>query len=176
VQPITEKPSTRLSYYRIADNFLAFWLSVIETHRPAIEQGLGPSLVNVVVSQFDDFVGTRWEEALREHVRLAASSGQLPRPLTAVGEFWLRQTGPAQDPCQLDVVALAGRSHKVALVGEAKWSRRKSAATLVADIKRKAALAKLELDPHPLWLACAREALTNVPTDCLAVTAHDIFA
>jgi AAA+ ATPase superfamily predicted ATPase len=176
VQPVTAKPSTKLSYYRVADNFLAFWLGVVEAHRPAIEQGLGPSLVNVVAAQFDDFMGARWEDALREHVRLAAASGDLDRPLVAVGEFWRRQAGPMQDPCQLDVVALTGRSRKVALAGEAKWGRRKSAAALVGDVKRKATQAKLELDANPLWLACAREELTNVPDDCVAVTAHDIFA
>ncbi len=176
VQPVTEKPSTKLSYYRIADNFLAFWLSVIETHRPMIEQGLGPSLVDVVLEQFDDYMGSRWEDAVREHVRLTAASGDLPWPLTAVGEFWLRQAGPAKDPCQLDVVALTGRSGKVALAGEAKWSRRRSAATLVAEVKWKAETAKLSLIDQPLWLASAREELTDVPSECLPVTAHDIFA
>ncbi|MDT4933988.1 MAG: uncharacterized protein QOK11_1880 [Pseudonocardiales bacterium] len=176
VQPVTERPSTKLSYYRIADNFLAFWLSVIERHRPAIEQGLGPSLVDVVTAQFDDFMGTRWEEALREHVRALAASGSLSAEIVEVGEFWLRQAGAAEDPCQLDVVALAGRSRKVALAGEAKWAKRKSAAALVADVRRKADQARLSFVEDPVWLACARDQLSNIPSGCLAVTAHDIFA
>jgi len=176
VQPVTEKPSTKLSYYRVADNFLAFWLGVIERHRPAIEQGLGPSLARVVAEQFDDFMGPRWEDAVREHVRQSAASGQLAKPVVAVGEFWLRQAGPNADPCQLDVVALTGRSRRIGLAGEAKWSRQRSAAALVADVKRKAAEARLLLEDDVLWLACARERLTSVPDGCLAITAHDIFA
>ncbi|HWL44864.1 MAG TPA: ATP-binding protein [Ilumatobacter sp.] len=175
VQPVTERPDNRRSYYRIADNFLAFWLTVIERHRPAIEQGLGPNVVGVVLEAFDDYMGARWEEALREHVRHLAAIGSLT-DLVQVGEFWLRQVRPNEDPCQLDLVGLAGRRREVAVIGEAKWARRRSAHTLVGEMQRKAVEARLQLAAHPVWVACAREQLTNVPANCLAVTAADIFA
>lgn len=176
VQPVTERPNTKLSYYRIADNFLAFWLTVIERHRGAVDAGLGASLSNVVAAEFDDFMGARWEIALREYLRIGAADGRFGPDIVDVGEFWLRQTGPAEDPCQLDVVALEGRSRRVAIAGEAKWAMTKSAARLVAATKRKVTDAKLKTTPEVQWLACARDSLTDVPDDCLAVTAHDIFA
>jgi AAA+ ATPase superfamily predicted ATPase len=176
VQPVTEKPSTKLSYYRIADNFLAFWLTVIERHRPAIDQGLGKSILSVVVAEFDDFMGARWEEALRSHVRVMANDGAFGEGIIAVGEFWNRQSGPAEDPSQLDVLALAGRSRKVAVIGEAKWSKSQSGERLLAEMKRKAIAAQLPLVESPNWILCAREAITNLPPNCLPITANDIFA
>jgi hypothetical protein len=176
VQPVTEKQSTKLSYYRIADNFLAFWLTVIERHRPAIDQGLGKSVLSVVIAEFDDFMGARWEEALRMHVRGLANDGTLGERIVAVGEYWNRQSGPSEDPCQLDVVALSGRYRKVAVIGEARWSKSQSGAHLLADIKRKATTAQLDLAETPIWVLCARDSITHLPPNCLPITAHDIFA
>jgi AAA+ ATPase superfamily predicted ATPase len=175
VQPVTERPSTKLSYYRIADNFLAFWLTVIERYRPAIEQGLGRQVLDVVLAEFDDFMGARWEDALRDHVRALAADGRLPGGIVDVGEVWRRQTGPQEDPCQLDLVAVAGRRREVAVLGEAKWAKRRSAGQLIADVRRKATEASLQLAPEPVYVACARDVLTNVPAGTLTVTAHDIF-
>jgi len=176
VQPVTEKPTTKLSYYRVDDNFLEFWLTMIEPHRSAIEQGLGSGVASVVLDSFDDHMGARWEEALRQHVRFLAAADRIHPGIVAVGEFWNRQVGPNDDPCQLDVVAVAGRGRQVALVGEATWSRRKAAPGLLSDIKSKAGLARLSLADDPVWLVCARDVLTQVPEGVMAVTAHDIFA
>lgn len=175
VVPVT-MPDSKLTYYRVADNFLAFWLSIIEPHRPSIEQGLGASVLSVIVSSFDDYMGSRWEEAVREYVRMEAAAGRLREDVVAVGEFWRTKVGPAEDPCQLDVVALVGRSRKVGLVGEAKWSKKRPGRPLVADIRRKAADAKLDLAENPLWLVAAREELTGLPKGVIGVTASDVFA
>ena len=176
VQPVTEKPSTKLSYYRVEDNFLDFWLKMIEPHRQAIEQGLGQGVTTVVLESFDDYMGSRWEEALRQHVRALAAADQLHPAIIGVGEFWSRQVAPAEDPFQLDVVAIAGRSRRIALVGEATWSRRRAAGVMLADIKRKAEGARLNLVDDPVWLVCARDQLAGVPDGVMAVTAHEIFA
>ena len=174
-QPVTERPSTKLTYYRIGDNFLAFWLSVIEPHRAAIEQGLGRTIIDKVLRQHSDFMGSRWEEALRDHARRLAADGQLGDDVVAVGEFWRQQVGPSEDPCQLDLVAVRG-DRAVAAVGEAKWARQRSGRSLQRDMARKVAAANLAVDANTAWIACAREVVTDVPGGCIAVTAADIFS
>ncbi|MGH2946618.1 MAG: DUF234 domain-containing protein [Solirubrobacteraceae bacterium] len=74
VVPVTERDAlTRRRRQRIADNFLAFWLQLVDPHRTAIERGLGDSLLPVLESELDDFMGERYEAAFCEHlVRLAA--------------------------------------------------------------------------------------------------------
>ena len=53
--PVTASPrSTRRRLYRIADNFLAFWLGVLEPYRAEIERGLGSSVLPVLEQSLDD--------------------------------------------------------------------------------------------------------------------------
>ncbi len=74
--PVTEDPRrTRRRVYRIADNFLAFWLSVVDRHRTAIERGLGASVVGVVACELDDHMGERFQAAFRDHLALLAAEG-----------------------------------------------------------------------------------------------------
>jgi hypothetical protein len=50
----------------------------------------------------------------------------------------------------------------VGIVGEIKWSKRKSARPLVSIIQRKAAEAKLKLITDQLWVVAARQELTDI--------------
>lgn len=55
---VTEAGSrTRRRTYRIADNFLAFWLGIVERYRAEIERGLGPSILSPLIQRLDDHMG-----------------------------------------------------------------------------------------------------------------------
>ncbi|MDQ3885933.1 MAG: hypothetical protein M3308_02695 [Actinomycetota bacterium] len=69
VQPVTETGRTRRRVYRIADNFLAFYLDVLTGYRTEIEADLGPTVLPVLLDSLDDHQGGRWEAAFRQHVR-----------------------------------------------------------------------------------------------------------
>nr|BFE83455.1 hypothetical protein GCM10020093_060560 [Planobispora longispora] len=76
--PVTEDPRrSRKRIYRIADNFLSFYLDVLERHRAEIERGLGYSVVGEIVSALDDRMGAVYEDAFREHLRRLAAAGRL---------------------------------------------------------------------------------------------------
>ena len=170
VQPVTETARTRRRVYRIADNFLAFYLDVLTRYRSEIEAGLGPTILQVLFDSLDDHQGGRWEAAFQQHVRRLAASGEFGDRVVAVGPFWT-----ADGHNEIDVVALAGRARTPILVGEAKWAREVSAPRLVADLYRKAAA--LPGAPHDLQIAiCARERVTNPPDDVITITADDIFS
>jgi uncharacterized protein len=171
VVPVTEDPGrTRRRIYRIADNFLAFWLGLLDRFRPEIERGLGESILDVLLASLDDHMGKPWEEAFREHLRRLAAAGELGPGIVAVGPFWTA----AADPAELDAVALAGRGREAVLLGEAKWAKRVDAPRLRAEIERKAqALPSLAAEPS--YAVCAREEVAN-PDGLLAITAEQIFA
>jgi len=170
VQPVTETARTRRRVYRIADNFLAFYLDVLTRYRSEIEAGLGPTILQVLFDSLDDHQGGRWEAAFQQHVRRLAASGEFGDRVVAVGPFWT-----ADGHNEIDVVALAGRARTPILVGEAKWAREVSAPRLVADLYRKAAA--LPGAPHDLRIAiCARERVTNPPDEVITITADDIFS
>lgn len=170
VQPVTETGRTRRRIYRIADNFLAFYLDVLTGYRTEIEAGLGPTVLRVLLDALDDHQGGRWEAAFRQHVRRLAASGEFGDRIVAVGPFWT-----ADGHNEIDVVVLAGRARLPILVGEAKWAQEVSAPRVVADLHRKAAA--LPGAPHDLRIAiCARKQVTHLPDDVIAVTADDIFS
>lgn len=169
LQPVTETGRTRRRTYRIADNFLAFYLDVLGRHRTEIEAGLGPGIMPVITDALDDHQGHRWEAAVRAHIRRAAAAGELGERIVAVGPFW---TADSQN--EIDVVALAGRSRTPVLVGEARWARQVSAPGIVAEVLRKAA-ALPEPAPDLRVVVCARDRVTNLPDGVLAVTAADVF-
>jgi len=170
VVPVTEDPRrTRRRIYRIADNFLAFWLGVLDRYRPEIERGLGPSILPALLGSLDDHMGGPWEEAFRDHLRRLAAAGELGEEIVAVGPFWRS----AEDPAEIDAVALAGRGREAVLLGEAKWAKRADAARLRAELERKSGgLPRLAAEPR--YAICARERVDNAD-GVLAITAEQIF-
>lgn len=170
MMPVTERPErTRRRLYRIADNFLAFWLAVVEPFRAEIERGLGNSILPVLEESLDDHMGGRWEEAFRQHARRMADAGELGEGVVAVGSFWADQP-----PVEIDCVALAGRGRAARLVGEAKWTRRVDGDALQRGLERKAeALPKREESLR--YAVAARDQVVG-RADILAVTAADIFS
>jgi uncharacterized protein len=168
--PVTEDPRrTRRRIYRVADNFLAFWLGVLDRYRAEIERGLGSSILRVLMAGLDDHLGGPWEEAFRMHLRRLAEEGALGGDIVAVGPFWTAEA----DPGEIDAVALAGRSRTAVLVGEAKWARRVDASRIRRGLEHKAeALPRLAEDAR--YAVCARESVERAD-DVLAVTANEIF-
>lgn len=171
VAPVTEDPRrTRRRIYRIADNFLAFWLTILDRYRPEIERGLGDSILPVLIDSLDQHMGGPWEEAFRIHLRRLAAQGDLGDEIVAIGPFWTA----GADPGEIDAVALAGRSREAVLFGEAKWRKRVDGSRLRADLERKAA-AVPDRAEKPRLAVCARETVDGAD-DLLRVTAADIFA
>jgi AAA+ ATPase superfamily predicted ATPase len=170
IVPVTEDPRrTRRRLYRPADNFLAFWLGLLDRYRPEIERGLGESILPVMIESIDDHMGGLWEDAFRSHLRKLAASGDLAPGVVAVGPFWTA----AADPSEIDAVCLAGREREAVLLGKAKWAKRVDGARLRIELARKAqVLPRLAVEPR--YAICAREHVDNAD-DVLAVTARDIF-
>lgn len=167
--PVTERaPRTKRRIYRIADNFLAFWLGVLDRHRSAIERGLGREVLPALLGELDDHMGERWEAAFRRHLVRLAAAGDLGPGIVDVGRFW--RDSPA---VEIDAVAIAGRRREAVLVGEAKWAKRVDARRIVSELERKAE-ALPRRAPKIRCAVAARESVTH-PGDALAVTAHDIF-
>jgi AAA+ ATPase superfamily predicted ATPase len=171
VEPVTAAGSrTRRRSYRIADNFLAFWLGIVDPYRAEIERGLGPSILTPLLERLDDHMGGRWEEAFRSHLRRLATTGALGPDVVRIGAFWSERP-----PVEIDAVALAGRREEAVLLGEAKWARTANAARIARELELKAA-ALPRLAPNPSYVICARERLTGLPAGATGITAADIFS
>lgn len=167
--PVTEDPRrTRRRLYRIADNFLAFWLSVVEPHKVEIERGLGRPIARVIEAGLDDHMGPRFEEAFRIHLRRIAADGGLGGEVVAIGPWWRDRP-----PVEIDAVVLSGRSRAATLLGEAKWARSVDGSQLARRLER-AAEALPRVDENLRFAVAARETVRE-PGDVLAITAADVF-
>jgi uncharacterized protein len=169
--PVTEAGTrTRRRSYRIADNYLAFWLGLVEPYRAEIERGLGANILAPLLERLDQHMGARYEEAFRAHLRRLAAAGELGPDIVRIGAYWSER--PA---VEIDAVALAGRREEAVLVGEAKWARTVDAAALVRELERKTdALPRVAGEVR--YAIGARERVTRVPAGVLAVDAGAIFA
>lgn len=170
VVPVTERASrTRRRIYRIADNYLAFWLGILDRHRSAIGRGLGSQVAPVLARELDDHMGDRWEAAFHAHLVRLATAGELGPDIVDIGRWW--RDSP---PVEIDAVALAGRRRLPFLAGEAKWVKRIDARRAVRELER-----KTEALPNGgsgmRFAVAARETVDHAPADVLAVTAADVF-
>lgn len=169
VVPVTDDPRrTRRRIYRISDNFLAFWLGIVEPHKAEIERGLGTPIARVVEQALDDHMGPRFEDAFRGQLRRMAAAGELGDEIVAIGPYWRDRP-----PREIDAVALQGRARAAILVGEAKWTRSVDGTRLARSL-RHAAEALPNVVDDPRLALCAREIVRD-PGDALVVTASDIF-
>jgi AAA+ ATPase superfamily predicted ATPase len=170
--PVTEDPRrTRRRRYRIADNFLGFWLGVIDRYRSEIDRGLGRSALTSIVAELDDHMGPVWEEAVRAHLRRLAAEGAFPDAV-AVGRFW----NEGANGVEIDAVVLAGRSREAITIGEVKWAKRVRGDRVTADLHRKALALPHRRDPIQLVVAARQEVTGTLPEDTLVITAADVFA
>lgn len=169
--PVTMETSrTRRRIYRLADNFLAFWLTVVQPYAAEIERGLGKTILRPLTEQLDDHMGQRWEEAFRTHLRRLAADEQLAPDIVRIGPFWGDR--PA---VEIDAVALAGRREEAVLAGEAKWARKVDGRKIVNELRGKVALLP-SIASDLRYAVCAREHVDRAPADTLTVTAADVFA
>ena len=167
--PVTETERSRRRLYRVADNFLAFYLSLVERFRAEIERGLGESILDVLVTAIDDHMGLVWEAAFRDHLRWLAVAGQIGPQVVAVGPYW---TDDGQT--EIDALVLAGRSRRPILAGEAKWTRSIDGPRVLAELTPKVARLP-EPNPEIRFALCARESVRNAPDDVLVCTAAEMF-
>jgi AAA+ ATPase superfamily predicted ATPase len=171
ISPVTERSRRpRRSSYRIADNFLAFWLGVVSKYRAEIDRWMGKTILPALVTDLDNHMGPRWEEAFRTHLRRLAARGELGKGVVAIGPFWSH----GQDTVEIDAVALAGRSREAILVGEAKWTKRVNGERIRRQLEDKARHLPVTAD-ELIYTVCARERVTP-SKDLRSFTARHIFS
>ncbi len=171
ISPVTDTiRRTRRSSYRIADNFLSFWLGVVSKYRAEIDRWLGRSTLSSLVADLDDHMGPRWEEAFRQHLRRMAARGDFGDDIVAVGPFW----SDGQDGVEIDAVVLAGRSRKAILVGEAKWAKAVNGEGVRRSLETKAHRLPSTADTL-VYAACARERVSPA-AGLRRFTARHIFS
>lgn len=128
--PEARRPTSRLSRYVLADNYLRFYFRFIWPHQGLLEQGLDERLWELIGEQLRAFVGeTAFEELCRQWVLVQARAGRLPFSPDRVGTHW-------GGGVQVDVVAVGWRE-RAALLGECKWGAEPMSRNVVRELIEK---------------------------------------
>jgi uncharacterized protein len=172
VAPVTEdQEKSRRKIYRIADNFLAFYLGPVRRHRTEIERGYGKRAVAALQQELDDHMGGPYEEAFREYLWRQADTRLLGDHVVAIGSWW--RTG-GQDQIDAVVLAQPDLTRIPVAVGEAKWARSVSGPRIKAKLAAKAVSLTESVD-QLRYIICARSSVIRADPDTEVVTAADIF-
>lgn len=170
--PVDEdQAKSRRKIYRIADNFLTFYLGPVRKHRTEIERGYGQRVMQALRHELDDHLGSPYEEAFREFLWRQVGTGILGNDIVAIGPWW-RSGG--QDQIDAVVLSQPELTRVPVAVGEAKWSKSVSGPRIKAKLAAKTA-ALTDAPDQLRYIICARTAVTQADPDTIVVTAADIF-
>jgi uncharacterized protein len=170
--PVTEDPSrSRRPSYRLADNFLAFYLGPLARFRGQIERGRGAATMPALLRQLDDHMGPAYEACFREHLWRLVLAGAIGEDVVDIGPWW-----DSSGENQLDAVVIAQPelTRVPILIGESKWGRRIDGGRIDRVLDQKAL--SLNVDPEQIRHAiCARDEVHHARPETLVITADDIF-
>jgi hypothetical protein len=151
--------SSKRTLYRLSDPFLSFHFRFLQPHRSLLELGIVEPVEDRLKAEFRSHVAAVWGALARQSVPFTRLHGTR---WGAASRWW---TTGSSGGTEFDVVA-ESLDGKAVLVGEAKWTdRRSDAARLAADLRARASAApfvrgrKLHL---VLWLKRPRADLRGV--------------
>jgi AAA+ ATPase superfamily predicted ATPase len=136
--PVTATRKSRKGRYYLSDFYFTFWFRFVYPNMDLIESGNGTKLVEIVMSEFNQYLGLVFEEVAKQFLVRLDREGKLPFSILRIGRWWHRGE-------EIDVVALNDRT-KQALFVEVKWANLtlKEAKRILKDLRRKAELTNLE--------------------------------
>ena len=134
--PVLEKKaSSKLSSYKIKDEFLSFWFRYIYKKNYLIEVKNWQALFNYIVKDLDNYLGFKFENLVREYLVEQNNSKGNIFDFEQIGSFWKRPdlTG---DNKEIDIVAV-NKENKTALIGECKLNFNKIDQNLIDNLIKK---------------------------------------
>ncbi|EEB74289.1 ATP-binding protein [Thermococcus sp. AM4] len=135
--PVTARPNTKNTLYRIEDNYLNFYFRFVERYRERIElESL--EFWGEFLEDYNRYLGGVFEDVVGQFLIALNRAGKLPFRFTKIGRWWRKGE-------EIDLVALNERERK-ALFVEVKWKEleEREARGILKDLERKAELVGLD--------------------------------
>ncbi|MEA2098110.1 MAG: DUF234 domain-containing protein [Patescibacteria group bacterium] len=134
--PVLEKKaSSKLSSYKIKDEFLSFWFRYIYKKNYLIEIKNWQAMFNYIDKDLDNYLGFKFENLVRDYLIEQNNSKNNIFDFEQIGSFWKRPD-LSGDNKEIDIVAVSKES-KTALIGECKLNFSKVDQSLVDNLIRK---------------------------------------
>jgi uncharacterized protein len=117
--------------YEIADDYLAYWFTVLRDDADLIEGGQGPAVQQRTAGRWQTHLARVFEAEARAHAQRLVQAGELPAD-TIVGRWW------RDERAEIDVLGMSQTGP--VLLGEARWQASQITARDLTELRRKAAL------------------------------------
>ena len=88
ITPCGEKESGKISIYRLADNFFAFWYKFLFSQKTKLELMDSIEFSSLIVKNLSDFMGITFEKICEQYIVKQAKLGKLPFIPSALGKWW----------------------------------------------------------------------------------------
>ncbi len=135
---------SKLSSYRLCDNYLRFYLKYILPNKAKIEKGIFTARTLTALPGWDTIMGLQFENlVLNNHRGITKILGIHPEDIVFHNPFFQRGTN-RQLGCQIDFL-IQTRFHSV-YVCEIKFSRHKIGVDIIKEVEEK--IARLKLPRH----------------------------
>ncbi len=126
--PITEKKlKSKITRYKLEDNFYKFWFTFIFNNKSRIELGLDKPVLTDVIKGLNSYCGHAFEETCKDFL-LSSTIFALDK----IGKWWYKDN-------EIDIVALHETTKEI-LFCECKWANNVNAEKIAKDLKRKSPL------------------------------------
>lgn len=132
---LKNRKESRLSHYRLSDNYLRFYLKYIEKNRRKIEQGHFEEKAMINLPGWESIMGFQFENLiLNNRSALHKKLNIYPEEIIAANPFFQRKTARTEG-CQIDY--LIHLRHNVLLACELKFSRNKIGNNIISEMEKK---------------------------------------
>lgn len=118
--PLSTKANPRLKRYRIADQYLRFWLAFLQQGITEAERGRGDLVLARIERSWTSWRGRAVEPVVREALSRLLPDDRWPS-VAVVGAWWNRTNRPEIDLVGADQAPVA---HRIGFVGSVKWRDR----------------------------------------------------
>ncbi len=127
--------TSRLSKYRLSDNYLLFYLKYIEPSKDLIEQGLYESIDFMSQPDWYTVMGNQFENlVLKNRKAIIKLLGINPAHIVANNPYFQRKTN-AQNGCQIDF--LIQTKFNTIFVCEIRFSKNKLDISIISEVRNK---------------------------------------
>lgn len=135
--PVTEKPSSKRTLYRLCDSMFRFWYAYVMPGISLITAGHGDIYYQQKVKpELTNYMGFVFEQIAKDHLMRGLGEGNLPVMFTEIGRWWGNDSR-LKKQTEIDIIADGGDS---AIFAECKWRNEPVSLDVLETLQHRAAL------------------------------------
>ncbi len=126
---------SKLSHYRLKDNYLRFYLKYVEPNLAKIEKSLFANQSLTALPNWDGIMGLQFENLVLNNAHLVKQALGLPNNVIIFDNPFFQRKTNRQPGCQIDY--LIQTKHNTIYICEIKFSRHPIGSSIIDEVKQK---------------------------------------